>query len=120
VQAAGFLLCGSLERLVTMKFEMTKCNQCGSEMLMGADGWVAGLVCAFPAETVAIYRLVKAGRIEEALASDSDERRRARQDLVANMSWEARVNEAWGVVEERLRNRRPQPFNEVALTQECL
>jgi 4-hydroxy-tetrahydrodipicolinate synthase len=38
------------------------------EMLMGADGWVAGLVCAFPAETVAIYRLVKAGRIEEALA----------------------------------------------------
>jgi 4-hydroxy-tetrahydrodipicolinate synthase len=28
---------------------------------------VAGLVCAFPAETVAIYRLVKAGRIEEAL-----------------------------------------------------
>jgi 4-hydroxy-tetrahydrodipicolinate synthase len=38
------------------------------EMLMGADGWVAGLVCAFPAETVAIYRLIKAGRIEEALA----------------------------------------------------
>ena len=38
------------------------------ELLMGADGWVAGLVCAFPAETVAIYRLVAAGRIEEALA----------------------------------------------------
>jgi 1-pyrroline-4-hydroxy-2-carboxylate deaminase len=37
------------------------------EMLMGADGWVGGLVCAFPAETVAIYRLVKAGKIEEAL-----------------------------------------------------
>lgn len=36
-------------------------------LLMGADGWVAGLVCAFPAETVAIYRLVKAGRVEEAL-----------------------------------------------------
>ena len=36
------------------------------ELLMGADGWVAGLVDAFPAETVAIYRLVKAGRIEEA------------------------------------------------------
>ena len=34
---------------------------------MGAHGWVAGLVDAFPAETVAIYRLVKAGRIEEAL-----------------------------------------------------
>ena len=38
------------------------------EMLMGAEGWVGGLVCAFPAETVAIYRLVKAGRIAEALA----------------------------------------------------
>ncbi|HEV7348752.1 dihydrodipicolinate synthase family protein [Telluribacter sp.] len=36
------------------------------ELLMGADGWVAGLVCAFPRETVAIYRLVKAGRLEEA------------------------------------------------------
>ena len=35
-------------------------------MLMGADGWVAGLVCAFPAETVAIYRLQKAGKIKEA------------------------------------------------------
>lgn len=38
------------------------------ELLMGADGWVAGLVDAFPAETVAVYRLTKAGRIEEALA----------------------------------------------------
>lgn len=37
-------------------------------LLMGADGWVAGLVCAFPEETVAIYRLIKAGRKEEALA----------------------------------------------------
>jgi 1-pyrroline-4-hydroxy-2-carboxylate deaminase len=36
------------------------------EVIMGADGWVAGLVCAFPRETVAIYRLVKAGRLEEA------------------------------------------------------
>ena len=36
-------------------------------LLMGADGWVAGLVCAFPRETVAIYRLVKAGRIQDAL-----------------------------------------------------
>lgn len=35
-------------------------------LLMGADGWVAGLVCAFPRETVAIYRLIKAGKIEEA------------------------------------------------------
>jgi 4-hydroxy-tetrahydrodipicolinate synthase len=36
------------------------------EIVMGADGWVAGLVCAFPRETVAIYKLVKAGRIDEA------------------------------------------------------
>ncbi|NQX84931.1 MAG: dihydrodipicolinate synthase family protein [Flavobacteriaceae bacterium] len=37
-------------------------------LLMGADGWIAGLVCAFPAETVAIYELQKAGRIQEAIA----------------------------------------------------
>lgn len=37
------------------------------ELVLGADGWVAGLVCAFPAETVAVYKLVKAGRIEEAI-----------------------------------------------------
>lgn len=36
-------------------------------LCMGADGWVAGLVCAFPTETVAVFRLVKEGRIEEAL-----------------------------------------------------
>jgi len=36
-------------------------------LLMGADGWVAGLVCAFPRETVAIYRLAKAGRVQEAV-----------------------------------------------------
>jgi len=38
------------------------------ELLMGADGWVGGLVTAFPKETVAVYRLIKTGRIEEALA----------------------------------------------------
>ena len=37
-------------------------------MLMGAHGWVAGLVCAFPRETVAIYKLIRAGRFEEARA----------------------------------------------------
>ncbi|MFT5861345.1 MAG: dihydrodipicolinate synthase/N-acetylneuraminate lyase [Flavobacteriaceae bacterium] len=37
-------------------------------LCMGADGWVAGLVCAFPKETVAIYELEKAGRRNEALA----------------------------------------------------
>jgi len=36
------------------------------ELLMGAHGWVAGLVDAFPRETVAIYNFAKAGRIEEA------------------------------------------------------
>jgi 4-hydroxy-tetrahydrodipicolinate synthase len=37
-------------------------------IVMGADGWVAGLVVAFPKETVAIYKLAKAGRLEEARA----------------------------------------------------
>jgi 4-hydroxy-tetrahydrodipicolinate synthase len=37
------------------------------ELVMGASGWVGGLVGAFPVETVAIYRLVKAGRLTEAL-----------------------------------------------------
>ena len=35
---------------------------------VGAHGWVAGLVVAFPKETVAIYKLAKAGRMDEALA----------------------------------------------------
>ncbi|HKL15201.1 MAG TPA: dihydrodipicolinate synthase family protein [Balneolaceae bacterium] len=35
-------------------------------LMLGASGWVAGLVCAFPKETVAIYNHVKAGRYEEA------------------------------------------------------
>jgi 4-hydroxy-tetrahydrodipicolinate synthase len=37
------------------------------EITAGADGWVAGLVCAFPKETVAIYELINKGRISEAL-----------------------------------------------------
>ena len=37
------------------------------ELTMGADGWVGGLVDAFPAETVAIYRLIKAGKNQQAL-----------------------------------------------------
>jgi len=37
-------------------------------LAMGAVGWVAGLVCAFPEETVAVYELHKAGRMDEALA----------------------------------------------------
>jgi 4-hydroxy-tetrahydrodipicolinate synthase len=36
-------------------------------LAVGAVGWIAG-VMAFPRETVAVYRLVKAGRYDEALA----------------------------------------------------
>ena len=36
-------------------------------LLMGSHGWVSGLVDAFPRETVAIYKLAKAGQIDEAL-----------------------------------------------------
>ena len=36
------------------------------ELSLGAHGWVAGLVDAFPQETVALYNLVKAGRLKEA------------------------------------------------------
>jgi 4-hydroxy-tetrahydrodipicolinate synthase len=36
------------------------------ELLMGADGWVAGLVCAFPKETVTIFNLVKQGKTADA------------------------------------------------------
>jgi 4-hydroxy-tetrahydrodipicolinate synthase len=36
-------------------------------LAIGAVGWVAGLCLAFPHETVAIYRLVQAGRYQEAL-----------------------------------------------------
>jgi 1-pyrroline-4-hydroxy-2-carboxylate deaminase len=37
------------------------------ELVLGADGWIAGLVCAFPKETVAVYQLTMAGKIDEAL-----------------------------------------------------
>ncbi len=37
-------------------------------LCVGAIGWVAGLVTAFPKETVAIYRLMQASRRDEALA----------------------------------------------------
>lgn len=37
-------------------------------LVMGADGWVAGLVDAYPEETCAIYYYVKAGEIDKALA----------------------------------------------------
>ncbi|MFO0507459.1 MAG: dihydrodipicolinate synthase family protein [bacterium] len=37
------------------------------ELMLGAHGWVAGLVCAFPKETVAVYKLTKTNKIAEAL-----------------------------------------------------
>ncbi len=37
-------------------------------LMLGADGWVAGLVDAFPKETVAIYNLVKNGEYDKARA----------------------------------------------------
>jgi dihydrodipicolinate synthase/N-acetylneuraminate lyase len=37
------------------------------ELMLGADGIIGGLVDAFPAETVAIYKLVKVGMYKEAL-----------------------------------------------------
>jgi len=37
-------------------------------LMVGATGWVAGLVVAFPKETVAIWKLAQAGRYEEALS----------------------------------------------------
>ncbi len=37
------------------------------EVTLGAHGLVAGLVCAFPRETVALFKLTRAGRREEAL-----------------------------------------------------
>lgn len=36
-------------------------------LALGAKGWVSGLTNAFPAESVAIYTLARAGRMEEAL-----------------------------------------------------
>ncbi|MFN5055442.1 MAG: dihydrodipicolinate synthase family protein [Bacteroidota bacterium] len=37
------------------------------ELALGADGLVAGLVDAFPKETVVLYNLVKSGKMEEAV-----------------------------------------------------
>jgi len=48
------ILCG----VDTLSFE---------ELSVGADGLVAGLVCAFPKETVAIYNFIKNGRHDKAL-----------------------------------------------------
>ena len=36
-------------------------------LILGCQGWIAGLVVAFPRETVAIFRLIEAGRFADAL-----------------------------------------------------
>jgi 1-pyrroline-4-hydroxy-2-carboxylate deaminase len=41
-------------------------NLAFESLVMGADGWIAGLVDAFPYETVAIYELIKQNRLTEA------------------------------------------------------
>ncbi len=42
-------------------------NYAFEALAVGAAGWVAGLVTAFPRETVTLYRLMKARRYDEAL-----------------------------------------------------
>jgi 4-hydroxy-tetrahydrodipicolinate synthase len=37
------------------------------ELALGADGWIGGLVDAFPVETVALYRLIRADNYQQAL-----------------------------------------------------
>ncbi len=37
-------------------------------LMLGASGWVSGLTNVFPRESVALYRLARAGRYDEALA----------------------------------------------------
>jgi len=43
-------------------------NLAFESLVSGADGWVAGLVCAYPRETVALYHLALNGRLAEARA----------------------------------------------------
>ena len=43
-------------------------NYAFEALTVGAVGWIAGLVVAFPKETVAIYKLIQQGRQAEALA----------------------------------------------------
>jgi glycosyltransferase involved in cell wall biosynthesis len=47
-------------------------------------------------------------RIEEALATDSEEKRDVRRRAVAGMTWEARVEEVVGIVEARMREKRAE------------
>jgi hypothetical protein len=47
-------------------------------------------------------------RIEEALATETEEKRRGRQALVAKMSWEATVAAAWSTVAARMNEQETQ------------
>jgi 4-hydroxy-tetrahydrodipicolinate synthase len=58
-----FNLCGERYRILSGVDNLAL-----ESFAVGAHGWVAGLVCAFPAETVAIYDLAMAGRFKEATA----------------------------------------------------
>lgn len=40
---------------------------CLESLMLGADGLVSGLVCAFPKETVTLFKLARSGRYEEAV-----------------------------------------------------
>ncbi|MET0605889.1 MAG: dihydrodipicolinate synthase family protein [Beijerinckiaceae bacterium] len=58
-----FNLCGDRYRIFTGVDNLAL-----ESFAVGAHGWVAGLVCAFPEETVAIWRLSQQGRFAEATA----------------------------------------------------
>ena len=61
--------CTEIFNTVGNRFKvLTGVDNLGLEaLLMGCDGWVSGVSIAFPKENQAIYDLVQAGRIEEAL-----------------------------------------------------
>ena len=67
---------GDIRRVTEIKREFRERYQifCGVDnlaleaLMMGAEGWVAGLCCAFPRETVAIYEAFHAQRYDEALS----------------------------------------------------
>ena len=52
-------------------------------VLMGATGWFAGFPNAYPAESVELFNLAKAGRLEEA--------RKLYEKLVAVFRWDSRT-----------------------------
>lgn len=62
--------CTEIFNTVGNRFKvLTGVDNLGLEaLLMGCDGWVSGVSIAFPRENQAIYDLVRAGRIAEALA----------------------------------------------------